>query len=75
MSDAFNHCKFIACTAEARPLFQKASIAEDLDEGVFALKGRNGVEAFLKACGKLRHWDRGTKAGQPRASSEHESQS
>ena len=46
VSDAFNHCKFIACTAEARPLFQKAGIAEDLDEGVFALKSRNDVEIF-----------------------------
>ena len=75
VSDAFNHCKFIACTAEARPLFQKAGVSDDLDEGVFALKSRNDIGAFLKACGKLRHWDRGAKAGQPQASSEHESRS
>ena len=75
VSDAFAHCKFIACTAEARPLFQKAGVAEDLDEGVFSLKGRNDIEGFLVACGKLRHWDRGTKVGQPRASSEQESRS
>ncbi len=75
VSDAFNHCKFIACTAEARPLFQKAGVSDDLDEGVFALKSRTDIGAFLKACGKLRHWDRGAKVGQPRASSEHESRS
>ena len=75
VSDAFAHCKFIACTAEAQPLFRKAGIAEDLDDGVFALKGREDIGAFLKACGKLRHWDRSDKAGQPRASSERERRS
>ncbi len=72
VSDAFTHCKFIAHTAEAKPLFEKAGIAGDLDEGVFALSSRENVTAFLKACGKLRYWERGVKAGQPRASSEQE---
>jgi catalase len=40
VSDAVAHCKFIACTAEAQPLFHKAGVAEDLDDGVFAIKGR-----------------------------------
>ena len=75
ITDAFTHCKFIASTAEAQPLFQKAGIAEDLDAGVFALKSRDDIGAFLKACGKLRHWDRGTKVGQPRASSDQEKRS
>ncbi len=67
VSDAFAHCKFIACTAEAEPLFHKAGIADDLDDGVFALKSRDDIAAFLKACGKLRHWERDAKVGQPRA--------
>ncbi len=67
VSDAFAHCKFIACTADAKPLFEKAGVAEDLDEGVFVLKGASEVRSFLKACGKLRHWERGVKAGQPQA--------
>ena len=75
VTDAFTHCKYIACTAEAQPLFQKAGIAEDLDAGVFALKSRDDIGAFLKACGKLRHWDRGAKVGQPRASSDQERRS
>src|SRR5271165_2157241 len=70
VTDAFTHCKFIAWTAEAQPLFQKAGVVEDLDEGVFALKISEDIGAFLKACGKLRHWDRGAKASQPRPSSE-----
>jgi catalase len=75
VTDAFVHCKFIACTAEAQPLFRKAGIAEDLDDGVFALRSRDDIGAFLQACGKLRHWDRGAKAGHPRAFSEQERRS
>jgi catalase len=75
VTDAFTHCKYIACTAEAQPLFQKAGIAEDLGAGVFTLKSRDDIGAFLKACGKLRHWDRGAKVGQPHASSDQERRS
>jgi catalase len=56
-------------------LFRKAGVAEDLDDGVFALKGRGDIGAFLKACGKLRHWVRSDKVGRPRASSEQERRS
>jgi hypothetical protein len=56
-------------------LFRKAGVAEDLDDGVFALKGRGDIGAFLKACGKLRHWVRSGKVGRPRASSEQERRS
>ncbi len=70
VTDAFTHCKFIAHTAEAQPLFHKAGVAEDLDDGVFALNSKGDIAAFLMACGKLRHWDRGVKAGQPRSTSE-----
>jgi catalase len=68
VSDAFAHCKFIAYTAEALPLFEKAGVASDLDEGVFPLGRPEDVDGFLKACAKLRHWDRGAKLGQPQAS-------
>jgi catalase len=68
VSDAFAHCKFIACTGEAKPLFEKAGVANELDEGVFVLQGADDIRKFLSACGKLRHWDRGVKEGQPQAS-------
>jgi hypothetical protein len=32
---------------------------------VFAIKGREDIGAFLKACGKLRHWIMATKLGRP----------
>jgi catalase len=68
VSDAFAHCKFIACTAEAKPLFEKAGLAGETDEGVFVLQGAEDARKFLSACGSLRYWDRGVKAGQPQAS-------
>ena len=75
VTDAFTHCKYIAHTTEAAPLFEKAGVAEDLDEGVFALKAAADIAAFLKACGKLRYWDRGVKLGQARPSSGQEERS
>ena len=63
VSDAFAHCKFMACTPDAEPLLKKAGIAEDLDDGVFALRSRDDIGAFLKACGKLRYWQRAAKMG------------
>ncbi|ARM88118.1 catalase [Rhizobium sp. CIAT894] len=58
VSDAFVHCKFIGYVETARPLMQKAGIADSLDEGVLALRAAGDVAAFVKALGKLRVWGR-----------------
>ncbi|MBY0561021.1 MAG: catalase [Hyphomicrobium sp.] len=56
--DAFAHCKFIAFTPDAKPLLEMCGITDDvLDEGCIELTPANGA-AFVKACGKLRLWDR-----------------
>jgi catalase len=58
VSDAFAHLKFIAYVETAMPLFDKAGIAADLDEGCFTLNAPKDAEVFVKACRKLRRWDR-----------------
>ena len=40
------------------PLFEKAGIADALDEGVIALKSSKDVAGFVKTLGKLRLWSR-----------------
>ncbi len=57
ISDAFAHCKFIAFSAEAMPLLQRAGIAEALDEGCIDVS-ELGVDAFVELLGDLRHWPR-----------------
>ena len=57
--DAFAHIKVIGHTSAAQPLFAKASIADDLDEGVIQLDGRPGVgnpsrQRSSRACGLAR---------------------
>ena len=37
VSDAFAHCKFIAIGAQAKPIFESAGIADDLDEACMPL--------------------------------------
>jgi catalase len=56
--DAFGHLKFIAYTAAAMPLFEKAGIADGLDEACVELDGPESVGEFITACRKLRFWKR-----------------
>jgi catalase len=56
--DAFGHLKFIAYTAAAMPLFEKAGIADALDEGCLQLDRTSSIGAFVEACRKLRFWKR-----------------
>ncbi|MEN3951256.1 catalase [Iodidimonas sp. SYSU 1G8] len=56
--DAFAHCKFIGFTKEAMPLFQKAGLGDKLDDGCMQLAAGKDVDAFISACGALRHWSR-----------------
>jgi catalase len=59
VADAFAHCKFIAHTAAAMPLLQKAGVAPDA--GVVELKAARDAANFVKACGELRFWGREAK--------------
>ncbi len=56
VADATAHQKFIAYTAAASPLFEKASVT--LDEGFVPLKTQADCAAFVATCRKLRFWDR-----------------
>jgi catalase len=55
-TDAFAHCKFIGCSAEA--LFEKTGLAAQLDEGCIALAEGKHAKAFVEALAGLRHWPR-----------------
>lgn len=57
IADAFAHCKFIAFSAEAVPLLEKAGIAESLDGGCANISDA-GVDAFVEMLGDLRYWPR-----------------
>jgi catalase len=62
VNDAFGHGKFIAYTAEALPLFDRAGVtAQDRDAGVIELGGAADAAAFLERCGELRLWERELK--------------
>jgi catalase len=61
VADAFAHCKFVGYVDAAMPLFDKAGIADSLDEGVIALAGSKDVANFLSALGALRLWAREPK--------------
>jgi len=56
--DAFGHLKFIGYTEGAMPLFQKAGIADALDEACIELDGSKSIDDFISACRKLRFWKR-----------------
>jgi len=56
LRDAFGHLKVIGFVDEAAPMFDKARIASDADEGVANLA--RGVAAFIKAAKQHRIWVR-----------------
>lgn len=58
VTDAFAHCKFIGISREAHPLFERAGIANDLDEACLPLGSAKHASAFIAACAALRHWPR-----------------
>lgn len=58
VADAFAHCKFIAYGLEANPLFEKAGVEPDADEGLIPLDGAASISAFIESCRKLRLWAR-----------------
>jgi catalase len=58
VSDAFAHLKFIGYVDAAMPLFEKAGVAADMDDGFVPLAKAKGPAAFIAACRKLRRWER-----------------
>ena len=56
--DAFGHLKVIGHTAAARPLFAKAGVADDLDEGVIELNAPTSIGRYIEAAKQHRLWDR-----------------
>jgi catalase len=58
VADATAHRKFIAYSADAAPLFEKAGVAGNLDEGFIPLKAGGDCDRFVAACRKIRFWDR-----------------
>ena len=61
-SDAFAHCKFLAYSADAMPLFEKAGFAPDLDAGCIELGAEEDATRFVEMCRELRFWEREPKA-------------
>ncbi|MEO8130644.1 MAG: catalase, partial [Bryobacteraceae bacterium] len=59
ISDAFAHLKFIGWVPAAMPLFEKAGIAGDMDEGFIKLTDAKATADFVAACRKVRLWKRG----------------
>jgi catalase len=58
VTDAFAHCKYIGMSAEAEAIFEKAGIAEELDEACLPLGKPADAKVFVEACRNLRHWPR-----------------
>jgi catalase len=58
VADAFSHCKFIGYVPATTPLFEKAGIADSLDEGCIPLASAKDVAGFIGTLGKLRLWGR-----------------
>ena len=58
VADAFAHCKFIAFAPSAAPLFNKAGVPVDADEGLIALEDKASIATFIESCRKLRLWGR-----------------
>ena len=58
LADAHAHQKFIALSEPALKAFWPDAVPQEPDEGILALSDAKGAEAFIKACRKLRFWER-----------------
>ena len=67
LQDAFGHLKVIGHTSAGQPLIAKASIADDLDEGVIELDGRPGVGQYIEAAKQQRVWAREARLSESNA--------
>ena len=61
VTDAFAHCKFIGYSPEVMLLFERAGLADDLDEACIDLTAKGDAPSFIGACRALRFWDREAK--------------
>jgi catalase len=64
VADAFAHQKFIAFNRAAMPLLEKAGVPRELDAGCIELEQPDAAAAFVRACAKVRFWERANKAKQ-----------
>jgi catalase len=58
VADAFRHCKFIAYTADARDLLERALAGAPLDGGCKQVETAMAAAAFSALCGQQRFWAR-----------------
>jgi len=58
VADAFAHCKFIGYVKAALPLFEKAGVSDNRDDGCITLNGPEGCTKFIAMCRQLRFWTR-----------------
>ena len=58
VADAVAHRKFLGYAAAAALLFERAGVADALDEGFVPLNKAGECDAFVATCRKLRFWDR-----------------
>jgi catalase len=58
LRDAFGHLKVIGHVEPAAPIFEKAAVAPDADEGVVDLAGKGGIDTFIAAAKQHRVWKR-----------------
>jgi catalase len=58
VADAYAHCKFIAFTADARPLLERALNGGPLDGGCRQVETSMAAAAFATLCAQLRFWAR-----------------
>ena len=58
LSDAYAHCKFIACNDASASLFAACGLVEADDDGICVLTDGASADAFLSVCKSLRFWPR-----------------
>jgi len=67
VADAFAHLKFIGCGEACRLLLEKAGVPAEADNGLIRLDKPSSAAAFVKACRKLRYWERESSVKLPLA--------
>ena len=65
--DAFGHLKVIGHTSATQPLFAKASLADDFDEGVIDLDARSSIGEYIEAAKQQRVWAREARLAESEA--------
>jgi catalase len=63
VADAYAHCKFIAYTADARPLLERALAGSPLDNGCKQVETQMTAAQFAALCAQQRFWARAPVVG------------